>query len=90
MDKETMKKPEKKNGNFDSGLPYCSACGKSERFCKCAGYDQCWDDREKWLPSKGEILGIINSFGVGLSSQKDIDVTRKIVEVISLRLRGEK
>ena len=79
-----MKKPEKKNGNFDND-PYCSSCRLSEDFCQCAGYDQCWEDREKWLPSEEEIEKICEKVVC-----KDYRYKKDIAKAIAKRLRGEK
>ena len=61
-----MKKPEKRNGNFDN-TPWCSACGKSEDFCTCEGYNDCCDAVEKWLPNVEEIETILTLTGYGSS-----------------------
>ena len=86
-----MKKPEKRNGNFDN-TPWCSACGKSEDFCTCEGYNDCCDAVEKWLPNEEEIENIIiENLELLDGSISGIRATiEKIAKAISKRLRGEK
>lgn len=55
-----MKKPEKK---FVCSKKYCLSN---------QGYNQCWDDREKWLPSEEELEDYITKKSIRFNAKVDI------------------
>ena len=72
-----MNKPEKKEGHITKGIGYNPISDKD------VGYNQCWDDREKWLkeflPSEDELYQIICANMC----------LKKAAIAISKRIRGE-
>ena len=87
-----MKKPEKKDESITDSLEKYFGDIRYDR-----GYNQCWDDREKWLkeflPGIAEISRIIRGVKyTGMVKHYNIceDWADEIAKVISKRIRDEK
>lgn len=70
-----MKKPKRKELKLNSSV---------EEY-KRIGYDLCWDEWEKWLPSDQELYDLVLNCLGRLDSK-----TTKLVKAISKRLRSVK
>ena len=84
-----MKKPEKRAVAKIVLLEFT----QGERIADARGYNKCWDDREKWLPSMGELMGLVAQAYTNKENENkilDIDLANAIAEIISKRLRGER
>jgi hypothetical protein len=56
------------------------------------GYNQCWDEYEKFLPDEKELRGLVaRGYCTDRNSEKIIDpnLLEDIVEIISKRLKGK-